>query len=339
MFCSIFAKYNNEESRVYYVQWYVGLTDWGYDAKLRLLEYSDLKLLLLLNPHAAAGRAAALSEDISKKLGAFAEVDLLLTSGPGDATRRVAEANLDGIDAVVAAGGDGTLFEVLNGLYENACEQKPPLGVIPVGTGNAFARDLGLEPGDWKKGIDIIASGRKRPFDIGRVQSQAGTYHFLNIVGAGLPVDAMLTAARLKFIGRVAYTVATLWRAMQLKTYPLNIVLDGDRVEQESMFIEVSNTRYTGTSFLIAPDAQPDDGLFDITLVRKLGRTRLLRLFPTIYKGEHVRYEEVTTYRAKEITIEGPDGLLLAPDGELRGATPATITCLYRDLEIFTAVF
>ena len=151
-----------------------------------------------------------------------------------------------------------------------------------------------------------------------------GVYFFLNIVGAGLPVDAMLTAARLKFIGRVAYTVATLW-------------LDGDRVEQESMFIEVSNTRYTGTSFLIAPDAQPDDGLFDITLVRKLGRTRLLRLFPTIYKGEHVRYEEVTTYRAREITIEGPVGLLLAPDGELRGATPATITCLHRDLEIFTA--
>lgn len=296
-----------------------------------------MKLLLLLNPHAAAGRAAALSERICEKLGEFSEVELLLSSGPGNATRQIAMADLTEVDVVVAAGGDGTLFEVLNGLYANACDKKPPLGVIPVGTGNAFARDLGLEPGDWKKGVDIIAAGKKRPFDIGRVQSDEGVYHFLNIVGAGLPVDAMLTAAKLKFIGRVAYSVATLWRALQLRTYPLNIVLDGNRVEQESMFIEVSNTRYTGTSFLIAPDAQPDDGLFDITLVRKLGRIRLLRLFPTIYKGEHVRYEEVTTFQASEIRIEGPAGLLLAPDGELRGATPATIKCLHRDLEIYTA--
>ena len=294
-----------------------------------------MKFLLLLNPHAAAGRAAALGEPIMERLGRFAEVDLLRTTGPGDATRRVADADLPAYDAVLAAGGDGTLFEVLNGLYANSGLHRPPLGVIPVGTGNAFARDLGLDPGDWKKGVDIIRSGHTRPLDVGRVESGAGDYHFLNIVGAGLPVDAMLTAAKIKFIGRVAYTVATLWRAMQLKTYALKIALDGEVVERESMFIEVSNTRFTGTSFLIAPDAVPDDGLFDITLVRKLGRARLLRLFPTIYKGEHVKYEEVKTYRAREVRIEAPAGMMLAPDGEMMGSTPATIRCLRRDLDVY----
>ena len=296
-----------------------------------------MKILLLLNPHAAAGRAAALHEPLAESLGAFASVKVLLTEGPGHATEMVAGADLSAFDAVVAAGGDGTLFEVLNGLYANACDEKPPLGVIPVGTGNAFARDLGLAPGDWEKGVELIAEGRTKPFDVGRVQSEEGTYHFLNIVGAGLPVDAMLTAARLKFIGRVAYTLATLLRAMQLKTYALEIELDGKTIKRESMFIEVSNTRFTGTSFLIAPGAEPDDGLFDITLVRRLGRVRLLRLFPTIYRGEHIRYDEVSTYRASEVRITGPAGMKLAPDGEMRGSTPATVSCLHRDLEIFCA--
>lgn len=297
-----------------------------------------MKLLLILNPHAAAGRADALADRIVEELGRVAEVQTLLSAGPGHATRLVADADLAAVDAVVAAGGDGTLFEVLNGLYDNGISSRPPLGVLPVGTGNAFARDLGLEPGDWKKGIELIGAGKTRAFDVGRVESAEGSYHFLNIVGAGLPVDAMLTAEKLKFVGRGAYTLATLWRAMQLKTYELDLRLDGQAVRRESMFIEISNTRFTGTSFLIAPGAEPDDGLFDITLVRRLGRARLLRLFPTIYKGEHIRYEEVKTYRAREIRIEGPAGMPLAPDGEMRGRTPATIRCLRRDLELFSGM-
>ena len=291
-----------------------------------------------MNPHAAAGRAEALGDRIGERLGRFADVQTMNSAGPGDATRLVADADLSSFDAVVAAGGDGTLFEVLNGIYDNGIDEKPPLGVVPVGTGNAFARDLGLAPGDWKKGVDLIAAGKKRAFDVGRVESAEGVYHFLNIVGAGLPVDAMLTAEKLKFIGRGAYTVATLWRAMQLKTYDLDIRLDGQGIQRKSMFIEISNTRFTGTSFLIAPDAEPDDGLFDITLVRRLGRARLLRLFPTIYKGEHIHYEEVSTYRAREVRIDGPAGMPLAPDGEMRGCTPATISCLPRDLDVFSAV-
>ena len=291
-----------------------------------------------MNPHAAAGRAEALGDRICERLERFADVRTTKSAGPGDAIRLVAEADLSSFDVVVAAGGDGTLFEVLNGIYDNGIHDKPTLGVVPVGTGNAFARDLGLEPGDWESGVDLIAAGKTRAFDVGRVESSEGVYHFLNIVGAGLPVDAMLTAAKLKFIGRGAYTVATLLRAMQLKSYELDIRLDGRAVRRESMFIEISNTRFTGTSFLIAPGAEPDDGLFDITLVRRLGRARLLRLFPTIYKGEHVRYEEVKTYRASEVRIEGPAGMPLAPDGEMRGRTPATISCLPRDLEIFSGV-
>jgi len=292
---------------------------------------------MVFNPHAAGGRAARLLPAVREALAGFAEVRVVETHGPGDALARVAEADLADCDGLVAAGGDGTLFEVLNGLYRQPSDRRCPLGLVPVGTGNAFARDLGLLPGDWEKGVAIIRRGAPRPMDVGRVEMDDGEtpYHFLNIVGAGLPVDAMHTAERLKFVGRAAYSLAALWHALLLRTHPLAVEIDGERLDEDALFIEISNTRYTGTSFLMAPAARPDDGRLDLTLVRRLPRTRLLRLFPTIYSGRHVDYEEVFTCQARTVRIASPVGLVLAPDGELRGRTPATVTCLHRDLGIF----
>jgi len=294
-----------------------------------------LKLLLIFNPSAAAGRAAKLLPELQSALRSFADLELIVTRGPGDAVYSVARADLSGFDGLIAAGGDGTLFEVLNGLYQRDKSHRIPLGLVPVGTGNAFARDLGLMPGDWKKAVGLVQAGHVRAVDVGRVETPTETYYFLNIVGAGLPVDAMKTASRLKLFGNAAYTIATLWCAMQLKSYPLRLVIDGIRVEQDSLFVEISNTRFTGTTFLIAPDAVLDDGLLDVTVLERLSRPRLLRLFPTIYSGRHVQYKEIHTYKAKEISILAPSGLALAPDGETRGVTPAQISCLRKDLLIF----
>jgi diacylglycerol kinase (ATP) len=294
-----------------------------------------VKLLLVFNPHAGGGRAGRLEREVVAALEAFAEVDCHRTSGPGSATRRLAGGGLGGYDGVISAGGDGTLFEVVNGLCANAAGERPPLGVLPVGTGNAFARDLGLEPGAWREGVELVRAGRTRALDVGEVSCESDRYHFLNIVGAGLPVAAMLTAERLKPLGRSAYTVATLWQAMRCRGEPFELELDGERVAQDSLFVEVANTRYTGTSFLIAPEARMDDGLFDVVLVRRLPRRRLLRLFPSIYSGTHVNYPEVQVRRAREVRILAPAGLPLAPDGELRGATPASVRCLPRELAVF----
>ena len=294
-----------------------------------------MNLLLIFNPHAAAGRAAQLLEPVRNGLERFATVSLHRTTGPGDAVEWIASQDLSGFDGILAAGGDGTLFEVLNGLYARPQAERPPLGVIPVGTGNAFARDLDLAPGDWEKGVEIVAGGRQRQFDVGRVESPEGVYHFLNIVGAGLPVDVMKSSLRLKAFGRATYSVASLLKALQMRCYPLRIVADGTVIEREFLFIEVSNTRYTGTSFLIAPGASPDDGLLDLTLVGRLRRLRVLRLFPSVFEGRHVEFEEVDTLQAREVRIESAEPLGLAPDGELRGVTPATIRCLHRDLAVF----
>jgi len=299
-----------------------------------------LKLLMVFNPNAASGRVRKLLPRIKAGLERFATVDVVLTIRAGDATGRVAAVDLTGYDGLVAVGGDGTLFEVLNGMYCHERPRRVPLGVVPIGTGNAFARDLGLLPGDWEGAIALIAKAQPRAVDVGRVDcasetGDANVFHFLGVIGAGLPVDAMRSAERIKHLGRHAYSLAALWRAMVLKSYGLCIEIDGERIEQDALFIEISNTRYTGTHFLMAPDACFDDGLLDVTIVRRLPRARLLRLFPTIYSGRHVEYEEVLTRRGHTVCIAGPGGLELAPDGEFRGRTPASITCLHRDLEIF----
>jgi len=300
----------------------------------------SLKLLVVFNPNAASGRARKLLPQLKDVLEQFAAVDLLLTAGARDAIRRVAKADLADYDGLVAVGGDGTLFEVLNGLYCHERRHRVPLGRVPIGTGNAFARDLGLLPGDWERAIALIAAARTRAVDVGRVECAADAdgakpFYFLGIIGAGLPVDAMRSAERIKYLGRHAYSLAALWHALLLKTYGLCIEIDGERIEQEALFIEISNTRYTGTHFLMAPDARFDDGLLDVTIVRRLPRARLLRLFPTIYSGRHVEYDEVLTRRGRTIRISKPGGLELAPDGEFQGRTPVSISCLHRDLEIF----
>lgn len=311
----------------------------GYHARRLLHPWLDVNLLLVFNSNALSGRAARLLPAIRAALQQFASVELLQTRGAGDARQRFAQTDLGPFDGVVAAGGDGTLFEVLNGLYARPAERRVPLGVLPVGTGNAFARDLGLLPGDWARGAEIIRSGRTRRFDVGRVEfdsaGAAGGYHFLNIVGAGLPVDAMRTAERLKFLGRPAYSLAALWHGLLMQSHSLRVEADGELIEEDAIFVEISNTRYTGTSFLMAPAARFDDGLLDLTVVRRLTRRRLLRLFPTVYRGHHVGHPEVLTRQARIIRITAPVGLDLAPDGEFRGHTPATVRCLQRDLAIF----
>jgi len=296
-----------------------------------------LKLLIVFNPNAAHGRSVRKLQAIRAKFDSLGiQADFKTTTHAGHGTEMVAITELSAYDGLVAAGGDGTLFEVLNGLYKQPKSARIPLGLLPIGTGNAFARDLQLKPSAWSEGIDLLHRGRTRQVDVGHVRSADGDYHFLNIVGMGFSVDAGRSAQKLKFLGNAAYTLATLWQVLKLRSYPLVAELDKRRISSNNVFITISNTRFTGTHFLIAPDACIDDGLLDVTILEKLPRLRLLKLFPTIYEGRHVAFKEVHSYQASRINIQSPVTMLLGPDGEFRGRSPAEITCLHKDLTIFT---
>lgn len=296
-----------------------------------------MRLLIVFNPNAAHGRSQRKLLEIKARLDSFGiDATVKLTTHPGHGSELVANADLACFDGIVAAGGDGTVFEALNGLYRHPKSKRIPLGLLPIGTGNAFARDLGLQPFDWEKAIDLLNKGQTRLVDVGHVQAADTEYYFLNIVNTGFGVAAGLTANNFKFIGNTAYTIGTLWQVLKHKSYPLAIELDGREMRQDNIFLSISNTRYTGTHFLIAPGAAIDDGLLDITLLENLPRHRLMRLFPTIYHGGHVERAEVLVLKAARITIRSPEGMLMGPDGEFLGKTPATISCLHKDLAIFT---
>lgn len=292
-----------------------------------------MKLLVIINPQARSGRARNLLPALRSVFESHdVNPEFTQTKKKGDATELAANVQPGEYDAVVAAGGDGTVFEVLNGIFSHPTDKRPCLGVIPMGTGNAFAREFDLFPQNWKEAVKRICKGRSRPVDVGEILSGEDRFYFLNIAGLGFATGAGLKARKLKFIGNTAYTLGTLWETIGLRSYRLKIKLDGREVEQANVMVEVSNSRYTGTSFLIAPEALVDDGYLDVTLLRQLSRTRLLRLFPTIYSGRHVQFDEIETYRAKEIEIDGPAGMRLTVDGEFRGSTPARIRCLPKAL-------
>ncbi|MEZ5470603.1 MAG: diacylglycerol kinase family lipid kinase [Marinicella sp.] len=299
------------------------------------------KILIIFNPHAGSGRAQKYLPLIMDYLQQLCiDFDLLETKRSGHAQSLVQGSDLAYYQAVIAAGGDGTLFEIINGLMSHQAGNRIPFGVIPVGTGNAFSRELGLMPTDWQKGIDIIAKKQIKAIDIGQAKTNTQSFYFLNIIGMGFVVNAGRTTLKIKKLGKSAYTFATLWETAKLKKHPIQLTMtlaDGttNDIDDDLVFVEVANSRYTGTSFLIAPDARIDDGLLDVIILKKISRPKILTLFPTIYSGKHVNYKEVETHKVKSITIKTPQPMPLMPDGEFIGETPVTIACLPSALKLF----
>lgn len=294
-----------------------------------------MKVLLIYNPFAGHGRAKKILPQVEAEfLKHNIEFELHLTDYPEHGIEIVKDVNLKKYDGIVAAGGDGTLFEVINGCYQNKTRKKIPIGVLPVGTGNAFARDLELHVSHWKEAIKIISHNKTRKVDVGKFTTHGQTYYFLNILGLGFVADVTKTAHKLKTFGNLSYTLGVLYHILLLKSCKLKIELDGKILERQNIFVEISNTTYT-SNFYMAPSAEIDDGYLDVTLLGKMGRIGLLKAFPKVFTGEHVKLPKVETFKVKKIKIETEKPKVLTPDGELIGITPVEVECLHQAIEVF----
>ncbi|MFH1213939.1 MAG: diacylglycerol kinase family protein [Candidatus Neomarinimicrobiota bacterium] len=293
-----------------------------------------MKILLVYNPFAGHQRAQKILPEVESYFEQKnVEFDLKMTDYHEHGITLVKEADFEKYDAVVAAGGDGTLFEVVNGYFQNPSTHRIPIGVLPVGTGNAFARDLALESTQWKEAIDIICLNKPRKVDVGKFLTHGQTYYYLNILGLGFVSDVTATAHKIKAIGNFAYTVGVFHQTLFLRTFEARIEIDGQLIERDCIFIEISNTRYTA-NFLMAPAAEIDDGKLDVTILKGLSRIKLLKSFPKIFTGEHVNLDEVETYQARHIKIITDTPKILTPDGEVLGITPIEVECLYQQVEV-----
>ncbi len=294
-----------------------------------------MKALLIYNPSSGSGRAGQLLPRVE---AAFREAgiafELQLSRFEGHIVRLVEEADFSRYDALVLAGGDGTLFEGINGYFRNPSPRRIPIGVLPIGTGNAFARDLCLHRSRWEQGLELLRQGHTRRIDVGCFRANGQEHYFLNILGLGFVADATRTANRLKGFGNLAYTLGVLHRIALLRLSHLTLELEDRTLQRDCVFLEVANTCYT-SNFFIAPQALPDDGLLDVVLCHPMPRRELVRHFPKVLDGTHLQMPQVETFRIRKIHIRSRLPCHLSPDGEIFGTTPVEIECLPRAVEVF----
>jgi diacylglycerol kinase (ATP) len=215
-----------------------------------------MKIFHLNNPVSGHTNGAKFFPRISKALAARGiECDFAQTEYVGHGTELVQKLDFDRYDAIAVSGGDGTLFEALNGYFANTSAKRIPIGVIPIGRGNAFARDLDLIPERWEEAITAIHGLKIRKVDVGRFTTGEKTFYFINILGFGFVTDIAATALRLRMLGDLSYLIGVFHRTIALKPYNLKMEYDGKTIERENIFVEISNSRYTGKDFLMAPEA------------------------------------------------------------------------------------
>lgn len=300
-------------------------------------EFSPLlprRIFLLFNVHASHGRAKKLLPQLlAEMMHRGMQVEVCKTEYRGHLTEVVRELNLNNYDALIIAGGDGSLFEMVNGYMANRSAQKIPVGIIPVGTGNAFARDLGLLKDEWMKALDIICTCQPKLTDVAQLITNAEVHYFVNILGMGFITDVQKIALSFKFMGNISYTIGVLIQIIFLKKYRMRLEMDGKVIDRKNIFIEISNTRYT-SNFLMAPGASFEDGLLDVTLLNPMPRLRMLRYFPSIFKGQHITKPGIETYKARHIRVSTLKVKSLAPDGEIFGSAPFEVQCVPQALPI-----
>ncbi|MEE8441574.1 MAG: diacylglycerol kinase family protein [Spirochaetia bacterium] len=293
-----------------------------------------MKICLIVNPNAGKKRGLEVAKRVTTLLGdAGIHAESLVSRQPGG-TREIAEGlDQSRWDGIVAVGGDGTLFEVINGLLTTSDSPTVPVGQIPVGTGNSFIRDLQIH--SVEDAVARIVQGAVRKIDLGHFSAEAGDFYFANLLGVGFVSNVAYRARKYKALGSLSYILGIIEEIIGLEATPVTLEIDGEVIERECVFVEICNSRFTGGNMMMAPSAEIDDGLLDVVILNKVSRWAVLKLLPTIFDGKHVEAQAVEILRGKSITLRSPKPLSLTPDGETFGQTPIDVTVHHRKLEIF----
>jgi len=293
-----------------------------------------MKLLMLVNPLAGRKRGESVAQtalNMFQQQGI--EVESCFSEHAGhlsEIAEREVQRDWDGI---VALGGDGTLFEVINGMMRGNEDLPIPVGVLPVGTGNSFFRDLAIQTHD--DAIGKIINGKTRKVDLGKCVCAEGTFYFINILGFGFVSDVAQKASSFKRWGAFSYVMGVFMITMKLESYHLDFEIDGRHFQRDNIFVEICNSTKTGGNMIMAPQAKIDDGLLDAVILNRTSRSRLLSAFPRIFKGTHVHMPEVEAFTAREMQFRPAVSKTLIPDGEITGHTPIMVSALPGKIRIF----
>lgn len=301
-----------------------------------------MRVRVILNPWADRGRAGRLKEKLLEWSRPYGSFEIVETAEPGHAKILAAEAENDGCEIVVAAGGDGTIHEVVNGLVRGG-RSEMTLGVIPIGSGNDFAYALGL-PTDPEAAVKKLFTGRARFVDLARIEDDKGRYAIVdNGIGIGFDATISIESRNITRIhGFAMYTLATLRTiAFYYQTPYLEIRFDDQHVAQEALLLAVGVGPRAGGGFLLTPTANHDDNLLDSCLVHPVSRFTMLNMLPRVMKGTHITSKHVTNRRNQYIDIKANMPLPIHTDGEIFAyprddVRRVTITSLPQAINVIT---
>ena len=273
-----------------------------------------MKVRFLVNPSAGGGAGRRALPAIRPLLPPGAE--LLVSRDAADLAAEARRAVVEGVDRLVVVGGDGTLHLALPPLIgADTC-----LGLVPVGRGNDFAASLAL-PRAVPEAVALALGGRERRLDVGR----AGEHHFAFYAGAGFDAAVSATAdGHWRLLpASITYILATVRTLVGFQAPTAEVEWQDGRFEGPLMFATVCNGPMFGGGMLIAPEAELDDGLLDLVLVRKVSKPELLRVFPRVFKGTHVGHPAISIHRTPWVEMRFAPPVLMASDGEVLGQLPA----------------
>jgi diacylglycerol kinase (ATP) len=301
-------------------------------------------ILLIVNPAARAGRAGREWPRLAAEIRAAGiEFEEAFTSKPQEATTIARAAVKENRPVVAAVGGDGTLYEVVNGFFENgeAIPTTSNLGLIPFGTGSDFQRSFEIP--DGALAARVLVDGRPRSIDAVRVTVGGRVLHYTSIgeAGFGAFVADKVNRAPKSLGAKASFQFGTYRGFATWKHVPMKVVVDGtEERELTAQAVTVANCRYYGGGMMIAPMAVPDDGLLDVIITGPIGKLEALGGFSKIYTGAHIddpklkRWFEV--FRAKRVEVDSQVPVLVQLDGEIVGELPATFEVMPRALRFMT---
>lgn len=293
-----------------------------------------MRYKVIANPAAGKGKARALIPAIRQRLTNLGlDFDLVCTERPWHAAELARQAAEEGYERIVAAGGDGTINEVLNGLIQNRKPGQAPacLGVICIGRGNDFAYGVGL-PTHWEEGCRAVAQGSCRTVDVGRVSGDSlqQAHYFGNGLGIGFDATVNIQATKTRLTGFLGYLVAVLRTLLlNFKSPLVRIECDDATITQPSIMVSVMNGRRMGGGFIMAPHGDNRDGYLDVCIAHQVSRATILSMIPRFMQGTQAGHPAIRFARTRQITVSALNGdrLPVQIDGE-------TITDSARQLKI-----
>jgi diacylglycerol kinase (ATP) len=295
------------------------------------------RFLAIVNPAAGGGRCGKLAAaSLQRVREAGIELEIAYTRGPGEATTVARQAYASGTRNFLGVGGDGTSYEIINGLFPAAqTAGRPSLGFLPLGTGNSFLRDFtsrGVE-----HTIDALKAHRCRACDVIRLQHTGGELFFMNLLSLGFPADVgELTNRRFKRWGELGYILGVFTRLAGLKHLAFAHRLDGstDWDRRPSLFLSFSNSKFTGGKMMIAPHADACDGLIECVRWSPVGRLRLVGLFPRLFTGTHIDHSLASRAAARKVEFDLNQPVNAMVDGEILLLTPQFLEVLPGALDV-----